>query len=177
MRHRVDKKKLGKTASHRKAMFRNMVTSLIEEERLETTLAKAKELRRVADKMVTLGKNGSLHARRQALSYVRNEQAVTKLFSEITDRFRERPGGYTRVLKLGERRGDGAPMAMIEYLDTPLVKVKSSSEDAKSAKPAKSTKPAKSAAKKESSAEPKAKGTKKKEGVLSRVLGKKSKKS
>ncbi len=106
---------------HRRAMLRNMVTSLILEERIETTLPKAKELRRVADRMITLGKRGTLHARRQALSYVRTNEAVQKLFSELATRFNERHGGYTRILKLGQvRRGDAAPIAIIEYLGAPM---------------------------------------------------------
>lgn len=120
MRHRVSGRKLNRTMEHRRALFRNMVTSLIVEERIETTLPKAKELRRVAERMVTLGKRGTLHARRQALSYVRSNDAVQKLFSELAQRFSERPGGYTRVLRLGDRLGDSAPMAIIEYLGAPM---------------------------------------------------------
>lgn len=116
MRHQVHKKQLGRHSSHRIAMFRNMVTSLIVEGRITTTVTKAKELRRIAEKMVTLAKKGTLHARRQALGYVRSTQAVAKLFSELGTRFAGRQGGYTRVLKLGFRRGDGAEMALIEYL-------------------------------------------------------------
>ncbi len=116
MRHQVRKKRLDRTSSHRIAMFRNMVTSLIEVERITTTLTKAKMLRSIAEKMVTLAKNGTLHARRQAASVVRTPQAVQKLFSELGPRFKDRKGGYTRVLKLGFRHGDGAPMALIEYL-------------------------------------------------------------
>lgn len=97
-------------------MFRNMVTSLIAKERITTTLPKAKELRRIADKMVTLAKNGSLHARRQAAQVVRDHAAVRKLFNELGPRFSGRNGGYTRVLKLGHRLGDGAQMALIEYI-------------------------------------------------------------
>ena len=116
MRHQVRKKRLGRHSSHRIAMFRNMVTSLIEAGRLTTTLTKAKELRSLADKMVTLAKTGTLHARRQAAQVVRTNEAVKKLFSEIGPSFKDRKGGYTRVLKLGNRHGDGAPMAIIEYL-------------------------------------------------------------
>jgi large subunit ribosomal protein L17 len=116
MRHRVAGRKLNKSGSHRRAMMRNMVTSLIDEERIETTLPKAKELRRVAERMVTLGKKGTLHARRQALSYVRREESVKKLFGELTERFAERAGGYTRIMKIGPRFGDNAPIVLIEYL-------------------------------------------------------------
>lgn len=116
MRHQVRKKRFGRTTSHRIAMFRNMVTSLILEERITTTVVKAKELRRFAEKMVTLAKTGTLHARRQAAAFVRTNDAVKKLFAELGPRFQERKGGYTRILKLGNRLGDGAPMAIIEYL-------------------------------------------------------------
>lgn len=123
MRHLVDHRKLGRTASHRKALLRNMVTSLIVSERIETTLPKAKELRRVADQMITLGKRGTLHARRQAAAVIRDPLAVQKLFSLLADRFRERNGGYTRIYKFGNRAGDQASMAAIEYLGyAPLVK-------------------------------------------------------
>jgi large subunit ribosomal protein L17 len=114
MRHGKSGKKLGRTSSHRKAMLRNMVTSLFKYEKIETTDSKAKELRKVADKMVTLGKRGDLHARRQALSYVRDGEVVGKLFSDISERFRERKGGYTRIVKTGFRVGDNAPMSIIE---------------------------------------------------------------
>jgi len=117
MRHLKAGRKLNRTAAHRKALFRNLVTSLIEYEHVRTTDAKAKELRRIADRMITLGKRGTLHARRQALSYVRSQTAVSKLFVEIAARFRERPGGYTRVVKLGHRHGDAAPMSVIELTD------------------------------------------------------------
>jgi len=114
MRHGKSGKKLGRTSSHRKAMLRNMVTSLFKYEKIETTDSKAKELRKVADKMVTLGKRGDLHARRQALSYVRDGEVVGKLFSDLSERFRERKGGYTRIVKTGFRVGDNAPMSIIE---------------------------------------------------------------
>lgn len=93
------------------------MTSLIEHEQVRTTDAKAKELRRIADRMITLGKRGSLHARRQALSYIRSRSVVTKLFDEVAARFKERPGGYTRVVKIGHRHGDAAPMSVIELTD------------------------------------------------------------
>ena len=117
MRHLKAGRKLNRSGAHRKALFRNLVTSLIEHEQVRTTDAKAKELRRVADRMVTLGKRGTLHARRQALAYIRRESVVTKLFDEVAARFRERPGGYTRVVKLGHRHGDAAPMSVIELTD------------------------------------------------------------
>jgi large subunit ribosomal protein L17 len=117
MRHLKAGRKLNRTSAHRKALLRNMVTSLIEHEQMRTTDAKAKELRRVADKMITLAKRGSLHARRQAASYIRSRSVVAKLFSDIATRFRERPGGYTRIIKIGPRRGDAAPMSLIELTD------------------------------------------------------------
>ncbi len=117
MRHLKAGRKLNRTAAHRKALFRNLVTSLIEHEQVRTTDAKAKELRRIADRMVTLGKRGTLHARRQALSYIRSETVVKKLFDEVAGRFRERAGGYTRIVKLGHRHGDAAAMSVIELTD------------------------------------------------------------
>jgi large subunit ribosomal protein L17 len=117
MRHLKAGRKLNRTAAHRKALFRNLVTSLIEHEHVRTTYAKAKDLRRIADRMITLGKRGTLHARRQALAYVRSQTVVAKLFAEVAARFRERPGGYTRVVKLGHRHGDAAPMSIIELTD------------------------------------------------------------
>ena len=117
MRHLKDKVRLGRSTSHRIAMMRNMVTSLIEHERIQTTVVKAKQLRRLADQMVTLGKEGTLHARRRAAAVVRKKSAVSKLFADLAGRFKERKGGYTRILKLGFRAGDGAPMAFIEYVD------------------------------------------------------------
>ncbi len=119
MRHRKGLKKLGRSSSHRQAMLRNMVTSLLDHERIQTTDAKAKELRRVAERMITLGKRGDLHARRQALSFIRSKEVTGKVFDELADRYRERPGGYTRVMKLGQRRGDAASMSIIELLDGP----------------------------------------------------------
>ena len=117
MRHKHGYRKLNRTASHRKAMLSNMVVALITHEQITTTLPKAKELRRVADRMITLGKKGQLANRRQAASYLRDDAAVTKLFGGLADRYKERPGGYTRVLKAGFRYGDAAPMAIIELVD------------------------------------------------------------
>lgn len=120
MRHLVDSRKLGRTSSHRLALFRNMLSSLILSDRIETTLPKAKELRRWADWMVTLGKEGTLAARRRAARYVQSELALQKLFSNLADRFKVRSGGYTRIMKLGSRHGDNAPMAIIEYLSAEI---------------------------------------------------------
>ncbi|MEM8650320.1 MAG: 50S ribosomal protein L17 [Pseudomonadota bacterium] len=117
MRHRKQGRKLNRTASHRKAMFANMAASLIEHEQIVTTLPKAKELRSVADKLITLAKRGDLHARRQAISRIRNVEQVKKLFDVLGPRYQERNGGYTRVLKAGFRFGDNAPMAVIELVD------------------------------------------------------------
>jgi len=109
-------RKLGLRSDQRRAMLRNMTTSLIKEERIETTLTRAKEVQRLADKMISLGKQGSLHARRQALAYLLDESVVKKLFDEIAPRYKERSGGYTRILRTGYRRGDSAPMALIELV-------------------------------------------------------------
>lgn len=116
MRHRCAGRKLSRHSQHRSLMFRNMLVSLIEHERLKTTLAKAKELRKVAEKIVTLGKKDSLHARRLAFALLRNEDIVKKLFTEIAPRFKDRQGGYTRIYKLGWRAGDAAPLSLIEWV-------------------------------------------------------------
>jgi large subunit ribosomal protein L17 len=118
MRHRKSGTHLGRSSAHRKAMFRNMVTSLLERERIETTDAKAKQIRRLADRMITLGKRGDLHARRQALSVIRSRDVAAKLFDELAERYKDRPGGYTRVMKVGPRAGDAAPMSIVELVDS-----------------------------------------------------------
>ena len=117
MRHRKRHGKLGRTSAHRKALFRNLVTSLLEHERIETTDAKAKEVRRIAERMITMGKRGSLHARRQALTVIRSRDVTAKVFGELAERYRDRPGGYTRVLKVRQRVGDAAPMSIVELVD------------------------------------------------------------
>jgi len=117
MRHGFQGRRFNRTASHRKAMFANMAASLIKHEQIKTTLPKAKDLRRVIDRLVTLGKRGDLHARRQALSVLRDTQITAKLFDELAERYKERNGGYSRVLKAGFRYGDMAPMAVIELVD------------------------------------------------------------
>ena len=109
-------RKLGVTTPHRKAMLRNLVTSLLREGKIETTVTRAKEARRMAEKMITLGKRGDLHARRQALAYIYDEDVVTKLFEEIAPKYSERHGGYTRIVKMGPRRGDAAEMAILELV-------------------------------------------------------------
>jgi large subunit ribosomal protein L17 len=117
MRHGVAGRKLGVTSSHRLAMFRNMAHALIKHEQITTTLPKAKELRPVAEKLITLGKRGGLHARRQAYAQLRDDIMVTKLFGTLADRYKTRKGGYCRVLKAGMRHGDAADMAVIELVD------------------------------------------------------------
>ena len=117
MRHRKAGRKLGRTSSHRTAMLRNMVTSLLEMERIVTTVPKAKETRRVAEQMITLGKRGDLHARRQAMSYIRSKEIVAKLFDQLSSQYAERQGGYTRIIRTGIRAGDAAPMAILELVD------------------------------------------------------------
>lgn len=117
MRHRKAGRRLNRTSSHRKAMFANMAAALIKHEQIVTTLPKAKELRRVMDKLVTLGKKGDLNSRRLAAARLRDEAMVKKLFDTIAERYKERNGGYTRVLKAGFRHGDSAPVAVIELVD------------------------------------------------------------
>lgn len=117
MRHLKQGRKLNRTAEHRKAMFANMANALIKHEQIVTTLPKAKELKRVADKLITLGKKGGLHRRRQAFAQLRDDAMVKKLFDVLGPRYEARPGGYTRVLKAGFRYGDSAPMAVIELVD------------------------------------------------------------
>ena len=117
MRHRNSGRKLNRTSSHRRAMFRNMATALLKHEQIKTTLPKAKELGPVVEQMITLGKRGNLHSRRRALSYLKDEAIVRKLFEGLAERYESRAGGYTRVLKAGFRYGDSAPMAYIELVD------------------------------------------------------------
>lgn len=110
-------RKLGRNSSQRRAMLKNMATSLLKHGRIETTEPKAKEVRRVTEKMITLGKRGDLHARRQALAYLMDETVVTNLFEKIAPKYADRQGGYTRILKTGPRRGDSAPMAIVELVE------------------------------------------------------------
>jgi len=116
MRHRIAGRKLGRTTSHREAMLRNLVTSLLEHEKVKTTDAKAKELRPLAEKLIGLGKRGDLHARRQALSVVRKADVVKKLFETLSPRYQSRTGGYLRIVKIGFRPGDGAPVSLVELI-------------------------------------------------------------
>jgi len=120
MRHRMANRKLGRTSAHRGAMFRNQVASMIQNERIVTTLIKAKELRPIVEKFVTLGKEDSVHNRRQAAQSISDATLVQKLFNTLSPRFAQRPGGYTRIIKLGPRRGDGAEMAILEFVDYTL---------------------------------------------------------
>lgn len=119
MRHRHSGRQLNRNSSHRKAMFRNMAVSLIHHEAIQTTLPKAKELRRVAEPLITLAKTDSVAKRRLAFARLRDRDAVTKLFNELAPRFKDRPGGYMRILKCGYRAGDKAPMAYVELMDRP----------------------------------------------------------
>jgi large subunit ribosomal protein L17 len=132
MRHLKEGRKLKRTSSHRRALLRNMVASLFEFEKIETTGAKAKELRKVADKMIGWGKRGDLHARRQALKVINSKKIVQKLFGEIAPRFSERRGGYTRITKTGRRRGDNAPLSIIELI--PQEEIQPTARAAKDAK-------------------------------------------
>jgi large subunit ribosomal protein L17 len=122
MRHSVDGRKLGRNTSHRVALFRNLANSVIEAEQIVTTVQKAKEARRVVDRLITLGKQGSLHARRLAFDRTRDRQVVTKLFDTLAERYKDRAGGYTRIMKLSDRRrGDAAEMAILELVDHPAI--------------------------------------------------------
>jgi large subunit ribosomal protein L17 len=129
MRHLVKGRKLRRTTAHRQALLRNLVTSLFDKERITTTTAKAKEARPLAEKLITLGKQGTLHARRQVLRVVMKESTAVRLFDVIAPRFTERPGGYTRVVKLGARKGDGADMAMLELVGSEFKKKEKKKKD------------------------------------------------
>ncbi len=135
MRHRKKGRQLGRQTKHRGALFRNLVTSLLDQERIETTGAKAKEIRGFTDRMITLGKEGTLPARRRALSFLRSKAVVSKLFSDVATRFKDRPGGYTRIIKTRRRVGDAAEMVAIELVSRQEVVVKKKS-DTRTAQPA-----------------------------------------
>ena len=158
MRHLKAGRKFGRTSAHRKALFRNLVGALIERERISTTLAKAKELRGKVERTITLGKKGTLHARRQAFKLAPQKEAVQKVFGSLADRYANRPGGYTRIIKIGPRRGDNAPMAFIELVDREGETAAPKEETQKKTATKKETKP-KATEKKET----KPKATKKKE--------------
>jgi large subunit ribosomal protein L17 len=162
MRHQKKTVKLGRTAEHRKALLANQVCSLIEHQRIKTTLAKAKAVRPLAERMVTLGKNGSIHARRTALAALRQKNAVKKLFDDIAPRSAERNGGYTRIVKLGQRKSDSAPMAFIEWVDMSEVVEEKPSEDKK-------------AKRKEAESKPKEKETMREEPVAEEPVAKEEK--
>ncbi len=117
MRHKIAGRKLGRSGSHRRALYRNLVTDLLDYEQVTTTEAKAKEVRGLAEKMITLGKAGSLHSRRQALSFIIDEKVAEKVFNDLAPRYAHRAGGYTRITKLGPRLGDGAPMVQLELVE------------------------------------------------------------
>jgi large subunit ribosomal protein L17 len=139
MRHRKDHRKLSRTHSHRRALLRNLVTSLIEHERIETTLAKAKEARRVGERMITFAKRGDLSARRHVARYVHGESNVKKLFDTVAPWYETRQGGYTRILKLGRRLGDAGEMALLELVKSPELKEKLRKEEEAAAKAAKAS--------------------------------------
>ncbi|OGP67812.1 MAG: 50S ribosomal protein L17 [Deltaproteobacteria bacterium RBG_16_44_11] len=170
MYHGKAGRKLGRTSSHKEAMFRNMVTSVIKHERIRTTDAKAKELRKLAEKMITLGKRGDLHARRQALAVLRDKSLISKLFGELTERYRNRAGGYTRIVKVGYRFGDNAPVSILEFIPdekkkekaTPKAKGKTKTK-AKEKKEEKSALESTPPEKKKEKAKPKVKSKLKKE--------------
>ncbi|HYY35741.1 MAG TPA: 50S ribosomal protein L17 [Candidatus Binatia bacterium] len=143
MRHQKKTIKLGRTAEHRKALLANQVCSLIEHQRIKTTLAKAKAVRPLAERMVTLGKNGSIHARRTAVATLHQKNAVKKLFDDIAPRSAERNGGYTRIVKLGQRKSDSAPMAFIEWVDMAEVVEEKSAEEKKAKRKEAEAKPKK----------------------------------
>jgi large subunit ribosomal protein L17 len=143
MRHQKKTIKLGRTAEHRKALLANQVCSLIEHQRIKTTLAKAKAVRPLAERMVTLGKNGSIHARRTALATLRQKSAVKKLFDDVAPRSAERNGGYTRIVKLGQRKSDSARMAFIEWVDMAEVVEKKPAEEKKAKRKEAEAKPTK----------------------------------
>jgi len=182
MRHRVAGRKLSRHSKHRELMFRNMLVSLLEHERIKTTLPKAKELRRWAEKMITLGKKNSLHARRLAFAVLRNEDMVKKLFTEIVPRFKDRQGGYTRIYKVGWRAGDAAPLSLIEWvtLSATEEKKKSPVKRAKEAlkkvtsrkKAAAAGKGAEKGAKKEKKAKDTEEGREPKKGEQKKTAGK-----
>ena len=137
MRHLNGYRKLGRVSSHRRAMLRNMATSLLKHERIETTVPKAKELRGIVERMITLGKRGDLHSRRMAAAYLFDDETVKKVFSDLAPRFKDRPGGYTRILKTGYRFGDGADLALLELVDYQDLHMKGANKATKAAPAAK----------------------------------------
>ena len=175
MRHGKSGRKLNRSSSHRLAMFRNMVTSLLDHERIYTTHAKAKELRRWADWMITLGKRGDLHARRQALQVIRDKSVVHKLFTDLAQRYQARSGGYTRTVKVGFRVGDGAPLSLIELLTGETVK-KKKKRKRKPRKAVKAAPPAVEEAVEEKAVAAEVSGDEPEEAVVEEAVEKKKKK-
>lgn len=175
MRHRVQSKRFGRSVGHRKALVRNLVTSLVEHERITTTLAKAKELRRHVERAVTCGKAGDVAATRNLLKKFPNKNTVSKIMKDLSPRFKERPGGYTRILKLGARPGDAAEMAIIEFVDYELPEVVEAKEEVvKEVKTAAKKKTAKKkAAKKKAVKETKKKTSAKKKAAAKKKTAKK----
>jgi large subunit ribosomal protein L17 len=161
VRHRKRRGKLARPSAHRSALLRNLVTSLLDHELIETTDAKAKEVRRVADRMITLGKRGTLHARRQAAAVIRGDAIVAKLFGGLAERYEKRPGGYTRVLKSRVRVGDAAPLSIVELVDRPTGKQAAKAPE-KKAEPEKKAPAKKARAKQAAEAGPEAKPRRKK---------------
>lgn len=135
MRHGVSGRKLRRPTAHRLALLRNLVTSFLEKERVRTTTAKAKEARPIAEKMITLAKKGTLHARRQAAAFIRKESVITKLFNDLGPRFGQRPGGYSRIVKLGPRSGDGADMVLLELIGSEYKKKEKKKKGKEAKKP------------------------------------------
>lgn len=140
MRHNLAHRRLGRTTAHRASLFRNMLSALVSRDRIETTLSKARELRPLADKLITIAKKGTIPSRRHAFSLLRDDTSVKKLFSTLVDRYRDRNGGYTRILKLGNRHGDSAPMAILEYLTAEIKKEASKPTTKSATKPVKAEK-------------------------------------
>lgn len=161
MRHAIDHRKLGRSPSHRKALLRNMMNALVLAERIETTVPKAKELRRMADRLITLGKRGTLHSRRRVFSLLSDKECTDKVFATLAGRFTGRDGGYTRIVRTGYRAGDGAEMAILEYL--PVEEKKAGRKGKK--KPASKKAPAKPAEKKEAKESSASPGRKRKESA------------
>lgn len=170
MRHGMANRKLGRTSSHRNAMFRNQISSMIDKERIVTTLIKAKELRPLVEKMVTLGREDSVHTRRQAAMTIADDRLVQKLFNVISPRFKDRDGGYTRIIKMGPRRGDNSEMAILEFVDYELGADTSTEKAPKNDSPKKATKKADAAPK-----APKAEKPKKEKAAPKKAEGDKAK--
>jgi large subunit ribosomal protein L17 len=175
MRHRVAGRKLSRHTQHRELMFRNMLVSLLQHERIKTTLAKGKELRRWVDKVITLGKQGTLHAKRQAFALLRNHEIVRKLFEEIAPKLKNRQGGYTRVYKMGWREGDRAPLSLVELITFSAVEEKKKSTVKKAKEVLKKVAPKRKSKEEKKEKEEKGKKEKGKEKKEKKVKGKEEK--